>query len=348
MTKNLAVLSPYAYPRLSPRIIIRNVGDGFILRAIERHLGRFPSGLVMSSRAAPTPAQVERLLPTDGVILGGANQLQDNFAPWPGLNAETIRKDKLRFIPMGVGVSGKPGGGIHFTAEALKILEVMHERIEYSSWRCPRTVAYLEDALPHLKGQFLMTCCPVLLDKPLLDGTSFHDRSDTIAVTITDRDDFWERELPMLKSIAQQFPKSRRILSLHQDFAALRGSILHMDRLPFADGVSGTPTRFRRAARELGYEIKVLRSAEQGIAFYRDTVDLHFGSRLHAHLLMMSLNKKSFLISVDERMAGISEFLGFPMCDPNDVLAHLDFDFEIVRRQARIAHTTMQKFISRI
>ena len=39
-----------------------------------------------------------------------------------------------------------------------------------------------------------MTGCPVLYDEPLLNGSRFADQAGTVAVTVTERGDFWNRE----------------------------------------------------------------------------------------------------------------------------------------------------------
>jgi hypothetical protein len=338
-----AAITPHAYRPFDIKVLGKNMGDGFILKAVERFLGPIDPDMRVPARRPPSASSLKRLKSASYVVMAGANQLHDYFSPWPGLSADDIRHGDFRFVPMGVGISGKPGGGLDLTREARERLLAMHERIAFSSWRCQRTVEAIAQALPELRDQLLMTCCPVVLDKPLLDGKDFRKDQGTIAATITDRDDFWERESTMLKRIADVFPKSRKLLVLHQDFSILPAN---MKKTALSDIVYGSPRKIRAFAQTLGFEIKVLRSAEEGLALYRDAVDLHFGSRLHAHLLMMSLAKWSYLTYVDERMSGISEFLGFPLCQPANIDKHLDFDFEIVRRQARKAHVTMQKFVT--
>jgi Polysaccharide pyruvyl transferase len=338
-----AAITPHAYRPFDIKVLGKNIGDGFILKAVERFLGPIAPDMCVPARRPPTAASLQKLKTVSYVVMAGANQLHDHFSPWPGLSADDMRRKTFRFVPMGVGISGKHGGGLDLIPEAKERLLAMHERISFSSWRCPRTVEALVQVLPELRDQLLMTCCPVLLDKPLLDGQDFRKEQGTIAATITDRDDFWDRESTMLKRIADVFPKSRKLLILHQDFSILPASL---KKTSLSDIVNGPPRKIRAFAKSIGFEIKVLRSAEEGVALYRDVVDLHFGSRLHAHLLMMSLAKWSYLTYVDERMSGISEFLGFPLCQPGSIDKHLDFDFEIVRRQARKAHLTMQKFVT--
>ena len=344
MISGFSALTPYLYKPFDPRAYRVNIGDGFILRAIERKIGKVALDLLFPAHVNPPADQYARLKKSRFTVLAGANQLQDNFTPWAGLKADQIRKDNLRFVPFGVGISGKPGGGLDLTEDAKEILRAIHEKIEFSSWRCPRTVAALERHLPELKGRFLMTCCPVALDTPLMEGKAFREGDKTIAVTITDRDDFWDREMPMLHRLAERFPKSRRVLVLHNDYAPPFVTASRIEQLRLPRKLVGNVLGARTLARKLGYEVWMPKSADEALAFYRNTADMHFGSRLHAHLLMLSWNKKSFLVSVDERMAGFSEYLGFPLCDGAKIDSYLDFDFEIVRKQAQKADVVMRKF----
>jgi hypothetical protein len=338
-----AAITPLAYRAFDIRVLGKNIGDGFILRAIERFVGKIGEDLLVPARKPPSARSLQKLLQVSDVLIAGANQLNDHFSPWPGLTAEDIRKLPYRFVPMGVGISGKDGGGLDLDAEAKRRLLAIHERIAFSSWRCQRTVDALAQNVPEIKNQLLMTCCPVVLDKPLLEGTAIQKAQRTIAATVTERDNFWERETSMLSRIAEVFPQSRRVLVLHQDFAVLPAVRIKGGLKPY---ISNPARRLRTFAKKLGYEIRVLRSADEGLALYRHEIDLHFGSRLHAHLLMMSLNKWSFLTYVDERMAGISECLGFPLCDPARIDQDMDFDFEIVRRNAKTHYATMKKFVT--
>ncbi len=338
-----AAISPTIFRIYDVRQLSKNMGDGFILRAIERFVGPIDKKLLVPSRKKPSLHSLRNLNAVSKVLLAGANQLNDHFSPWPGLSADDVRKASYSFVPMGVGISGKEGGGLDLTADAKARLIAMHERIAFSSWRCQRTVDALAKAVPEIKNQLLMTCCPVVLDTSLLDGNNIRKESATIAATVTERDDFWERETSMLDRIAKVYPKSRRILVLHQDFAILPANRKHG---VLSEIINNPARKLRSYAKKLGYEIRVLRSADEGIALYKNDIDLHFGSRLHAHLLMMSLNKWSFLTYVDERMAGIAECLGFPLCNPGRIDDELGFDFEVVRRNAKQHAKTMQKFVT--
>ena len=140
--ETLGVLTPYLFPTGSRKVV--NVGETqIILRAVERRLGSFPQELTFSSRAAPTAEQQQAMAKTAATIIAGANQLDDRLAPWPGLTAGALRRSSLVLVPMGVGLHGEEHRNRHMSDDTRQILGIMHQRARFSSWRCPRTLAYL-------------------------------------------------------------------------------------------------------------------------------------------------------------------------------------------------------------
>lgn len=333
--RETTVLSPYIIPdRLKGRKAV-NVGDGFILRGLERIFGFSDPRRVFSPRVAPAAAALNRLRESDFVLLAGANQLHDEFAVWPGLKAEDIESQPLRFVPVGIGVYGDPARNAAMSDHTKRTLRAIHGKIAFSSWRCPLSVEYLERELPDLAGRFLMTGCPAAFDAPLLEGSAFEDRDDEIAVTITERGDWWDRERTTLEYVARRFPAARRHLVLHQDFQSI------------GDAASRKSARYeavRQVARDLGYEIHVPVSADDALLFYK-RIGMHFGSRVHAHLCMLSQNKRSFVTRVDDRATGLAQAYDFPICDPTEFDRHLGMDFEGVRRAAQAAFINMRRFV---
>jgi hypothetical protein len=339
--RDMAVLTPYLMPdELSGRKAV-NLGDGFILRAIERLVGAIPPERTLTCRSRPSEAALLELEDATGVILAGANQLHATFAPWPGLTAAGLRASRLRLIPFAVGVHGETDNSLPLSEATLELLEAIHERVEYSSWRCPLTVQLLETALPSLAGRFLMTGCPVAFDVPVLEGRRFHDGTASIAVTVTDRQSFWDREVALLDAVSELFPTARRFMVLHQDFASLSPKWLR--------GVPAerTPMALRDYATRRGYDVVVPGSAEAAIEFYRST-DLHIGSRVHAHLHFLSRNKRSFLTAVDDRSRGMALAYGFQLTKPESLALDLARDFEPVRERIRHCYEVTRHFLNSV
>jgi len=344
----LGVLTPYPIPEpLRGRKVV-NIGDGFILRAIERLLGRFAPERTFSPRIALSVEAQAVLTACPAVILAGANQLNDRYTVWPGLTAERIRAAGWRLVPFGIGLHGEPGHTDRLSEPARAVLTALHERIDYSSWRCPHTVAYLRQELPQLAPQLLMTGCPVVYDRPLLEGAPFGREAGRIAVTVTERGDFWDRETALIDFVARQFPRAQRFLVLHQDYApASRLELLRHRWWPQPPEKLNDYQRLRQYAVRRGFKVTSPADADAAIVFYNG-IDMHFGSRLHAHLLCLSRAKRSWLVPVDGRSVGIAEHLGFPLGGPEALEPALDFDFEVVRVRAQSSFEVMQRFLGTI
>lgn len=342
-----AVLSPYLIPPSLVGHKICNLGDGFILRAIERQMGqRFAPQQVFTPREAPAEDAKVQLREARGVILAGANQLNDRYTVWPRLDAATTASAGYRFVPFGIGLHGEPGFNDGMSEATKAMLRYIHEQIRFSSWRCPATVAYLRRQLPQLADRFLMTVCPVVYDRPLLEGERFHEREASVAVTATERGDFWARETAIIDAAARRFPQARKYFVVHQNFSPPRRFELLRHRLmrPSLAAIPDRVERLRAYARHRGFHVVVPESADACIAFY-DGIDVHVGTRLHAHLLFLSRNKRSYLVPVDERSTGIAQALGFPLPLPDTLERNWDFDFEVVRRHAREHYKTMRQFV---
>lgn len=340
-----AVLTPYLMPpELRGRKVV-NLGDGFILRAIERLVGRFAEERYFTPRVPPSPEMVKVLEASSAVILAGANQLNDHFTVWPGLTAERIRASRLRLFPFGIGLHGEPGHTANLSDTTKDILIALHERVEFSSWRCPHTVEYLRRELPQIGPQLLMTGCPVVYDQPLLAGTPFGTAARRIAVTVTERYDFWVRETAVIDFVARHFPRALRYLVLHQNYSPpTRFEHLSHRWLPKPPSELNGYQRLRQYAVRRGFRVICPADADACITFY-DGVDLHIGSRLHAHLLCLSRARRSWLVPVDGRAIGMAEFLRFPLCHPSELEAALDFDFGIVHSKAREGFVVMRRFV---
>ena len=344
-----SLLTPYRVPPRMAAYKIPNLGDGFILRAIERLLAPRRSVGCYSTRIAPGAAALKAMQQAGTVVIAGANQLDDRYRIWPGFDAQQLRAANWRFVPFGLGYNGEPHRNERMSDATRELLEAVHERIEYSSWRCPTTLRYLQGELPHLADRFLMTACPVLLDTPLLESARFHADESHVAVTSTERGDFWDRETRLLQTVARLWPKARRSFVVHQDvqrpswIARLRSS---------AKPASDDPARalaLREFAANLGFDVVVPPGTDEARYFY-ENVDLHVGSRLHAHLLLLSRNRRSWLLPIDGRALGMAEAFSYPLLDAQTIETSLEnalgYDFEPLREQARSAHSTMQRFIA--
>ena len=199
--------------------------------------------------------------------------------------------------------------------------------LPHTSWRCPHTHGYLLQNLPGLAGKALMTGCPVQFQAPLLERAAFTKPANEIVVTVTDHGKFWEREKGIVEFVAREFPKSRKILSLHQDGRAFkhRWKIKHLWNPP------RRAAELHELARGLGYELFYSEEPGDYVQKYR-TVDGTFRQpALHAHLFLLGHAKASYLVRVDDRAAsGFAESSDFPLFDPATFAGWREYDFERV------------------
>ena len=347
MTPSYALLTPYLVPTSQAGLKVTNLGDGLILRAIERLLkpgtpmGRY------SPRATPPPVAQAVMEQAPHVVLAGANQLDDRYSVWPGMSAEQLLRGAWRFVIFGVGLSGDPDRNRRMSEGTRAILEAIHQRTEYSSWRCPATVRYLQAELPHLADRFLMTGCPVLMDQPLLEQPRFCSAERSVAVTATEHGDFWARETTIIDRVARRFPRARRYFVVHQDFCSKSVIARWSDRLRGRPGTTD-PARalaLRKYAASRGYHVLVPDTADVASAIY-DAIDVHVGSRLHAHLLFLSRNKKSWLVPADGGARSMAEAFAFPLVIASRPEPDWNFDFEPLRQQVQRVHGDMQRFLT--
>lgn len=334
-----AILTPFLIP---PSAVAKraNLGDGFILESIRNLIRPDELTVVLSSRQTPSPDEIQAINQCDALILGGANQLNDHFTLWPSMQPEDINRITVPIFPMGIGLDGLKHKNHRPSSQTVRLLRAIHERIPYSSWRCPRTTAYLQRHFPDLKERFLMTGCPVQYQQPIFQPGRYSQPSRCIAVTVTERDKFWTRESLTLRYVARTYPQARHLLVLHQDFRCY-----HI-RWRWRHGLfpPAQPADLHRLAEKLGFEIHVPATVQEAFELYRE-VDGHFGSRLHAHLYLLGRCKASWLTQVDDRCLGFSEHTGFPLCDARDFSAASGYDFESYRERTLATWPTMKRFI---
>ncbi|MGK7892066.1 MAG: polysaccharide pyruvyl transferase family protein [Xenococcus sp. (in: cyanobacteria)] len=343
-----SVLTPYLVPSEINHQKAVNIGDGFILKSILNLLNPYRCQYVFTTRKKLTDENIKNINSTKALILAGANQLNDNFSILPGAEQSFIDKIQVPIIPFGIGIYGVPSNNSQMSLLTQEILKNIHTKIKYSSWRCNLSIDYLQEFLPELNHKILMTGCPVMYHKNILSNKQFQEKSKLIIVTVTERADFWERETETIKFVKERFPNSRKILSLHQDFAAL-GVKQHPKKniLRFWDiepQLDSEIIKLRKYAQQLGFRIFKPKSVEQCWRLY-NKCDLHIGSRVHAHLYFLSQAKKSFLTYVDDRCLGFAQTLNFPICDFTNIEDYLDYNFEIYRQNCQLSFENMKQFL---
>jgi hypothetical protein len=347
---NYSILTPYIVPPEMQARKVVNIGDGFILNSIIKLLSPYKCKYLFTPRKPLSESDIAKINSTKALILAGANQLNDDFTIAPEMNLEHLEKIQVPIVPFGIGIYGVQSRNNAMSEATKKILYAIHQRIKFSSWRCNLTIDYLEQFLPELSDKILMTGCPVMYNQKILDKVPFSENKKKVVITVTERGDFWEREVETLNFVSKHFPSSRKILSLHQDFASLGNQAKPKKIFVFfgtktQQKTTSKPLLLREYAIEQGFKIFLPRSVEDCFRFY-NRCDLHIGSRVHAHLYFLSQSKKSFLTYVDDRCLGFAKTLDFPICDFANLERYCDYDFEIYRQNCLATFVNMQKFVN--
>jgi hypothetical protein len=352
-----SVLTPFIIPDSISHIKRVNIGDGFVLSNTIRLLEPFIPKYIFSTRSPLSSKDIEKINQTKALIIAGTNQLSDDFEVAHAFTSLDIEKINVPIIPFGIGVTGVTSQNQSMSEESKKILRKIHEKINFSSWRCPLTVEYLKENLHDLSKKFVLTGCPVIFDNPLLNKQEFGNETKKIIVTFTDRGRFLDREKATISFVARKYPLSEKILSLHQFYSGnllkSSGDIISIKSLfrtkkLSREYIKSLVALFRliEFSEKLGFTIFCSDSVLDYYQLYQSS-DLHFGSRLHAHLYFLSQNKKSYLAYVDERCTGFSQMLRFPIIhDPSQFQYQSDFNFESYRNQAKLVYSDMINFVN--
>ena len=340
-----SVLTPALVPDAALEWKKPNVGDQLILDAIEEALGNtYTPEVRLSSWQELRTEDIDRINTTRALILAGANPLHDEYRIAPNLSIELLRRIRVPIIPMGVGLYGDPKRQVKMSTATQDILREVHARIEYSSWRCPRTVEYLRRNLPDLSDKFLMTGCPVVqAGRASRSPSPVDPNSGSIAVTVTERGPgWWAREMRILDTAQRAFPDRRLVLVLHQRFKPSKSNRLLRRLMPAR---YGGPDDFHALAQRRGMQVVCPESTAEMRECYRES-SVHIGSRLHAHLYFLSQNRSSFLFAVDGRAEGFAESLGFPLLNGSEGALESQCNFLAVQRNiAELWRDPMSRFL---
>jgi hypothetical protein len=340
-----SMLTPFLVPpALRPAKAV-NIGDGFIAHSIADLLRPHVCRVTLTTREPLSDEAIEQINSTRLLVLAGANQLTDHFTITPNMDLDGMRRIRVPIVPVGIGIHGVAAYNRSMSRETRAMLLAIHERIRFSSWRCPQTVEYLRRHCPAIADKALMTCCPVAYREPLLSGAPFSDETRRVVVTVTERGDFWERERRTIDFVARKFRRAEKVLSLHQVFPSSRPERGWRAAWNTWRGHSGTPHDLHRYAERRGFTVYRPENVDKCWKFY-ESCDLHLGSRLHSHLFFLSKAKRSYLSYVDERCVGISQALDFPLCEPTAWERSLAYDFEQCRAGARRCQKTMDHFVT--
>ena len=241
------------------------------------------------------------------LILMGGPALVENMVPQVYALTNNLNDIKVPIIMMGVGWKSQSGDwedtyNYPLNERTLSLLERIEISGYYSSVRDYHTLSALR-----FNGfnNFLMTGCPAYYNKDFIN-TEF--RSEDINLVAFSLGVSFMRSPSMEKLMKENIlvckekfkEKSFKVVFHHSlerdkfkaDYRYRSRHVIQHNK--FADWLDENDIRY----------VDISGSAENLINYY-NTVDLHIGYRVHAHIFMNSINKKSILISEDGRAKGV-------------------------------------------
>jgi len=292
-----------------------NAGDFLIKhRALKLFHAHCPSREIVDFNAWE-PFDKERLKivnSANSVILLGGPSLQRNMRPSIYRMTENIKDISVPILTMGIGWKSLTGGwddtyNYKLGRDSLILLDRINQSGFQSSVRDYHTLNALQ--FKKLKN-FMMTGCPAYYDIGYIGkapsmpqikkvafslGVSFIDSPSMEQVMkdciLTCKDYYGETEF----QVVFHHSLDRAVfLSTHN------ATCKHLERHnEFANWLSSQKIEF----------VDISGSARKMISYY-ESVDLHIGFRVHAHIFMNSVSKPSILISEDGRGTATKDVIG--------------------------------------
>tara|TARA_B100001758_G_scaffold247953_1_gene269032 strand:+ start:17182 stop:18327 length:1146 start_codon:yes stop_codon:yes gene_type:complete len=245
------------------------------------------------------------------LILMGGPALVENMVPKVYALTNNLNDIKVPIIMMGIGWKSQSGDwkdtyNYHLSKMTLSLLDRIESSGYYSSVRDYHTLSALR-----FNGfnNFLMTGCPAYYDEDFINTDFITEDINTVAFSLG---------VSFMRSPSMQELMKKNILACNEKFKDKSFTVIFHHALE--------RDKFQADFRSLSRHIKqhnkfadwleendikyvdISGSAENLINYY-NTVDLHIGYRVHAHIFMNSINKKSILISEDGRAKGVGSVI---------------------------------------
>ena len=265
-----------------------------------------------------TDDQLEMINSSKAVILLGGPSLRKNM--YPGIYP--IRKNlddiKVPIIPMGIGWKSKRGEWSDtytypLSEKTMELLSKINNTGYLSSVRDYHTLNVLNS---YGYKNVLMTGCPGYYDlnyinKPITENTDIKKIAFSLGVSFINSMAMEKQMKAQLISLRKYFVDSKLTVVFHHSLnrdvfnKAYTKNSTHSDRHNnFASWLE---------SEKINY-VDISGSAENLINFY-SSVNLHIGYRVHAHIFMNSISKKSVLLSEDGRGKAVEKVLGLSVYD---------------------------------
>lgn len=248
----------------------------------------------------PLDDKLDLINNSKGVVIMGGPAISEHIYPHGFPLVKNLDQIKVPVHLLGVGSYIFPLSRIstyQFSEESLSFFK----KCKSISTRDVVTKEVLERN--GIKGA-VVTGCPAMFDLPFLSGEkNYPNELKTILFSTPQRRDLQKQSLTTAILLQERFPKAKITICFNRGFSKNKYA-----KSRETDYLSDSNDAFKAHGFEtidLSKDIEKMKDIEK--------YDIHVGYRLHSHILFLSQNKVSYLISEDSRGYGNCDFLGMPI-----------------------------------
>ena len=256
------------------------------------------------------------------LILMGGPALIENMVPKVYALTNNLEDIKVPIIMMGIGWKSQKGNwedtySYPLNNKTISLLKKINNSGYQSSVRDYHTLNAIR-----FNGfnNFLMTGCPAYYDKDYINKELQFKEINKVAFSLG---------VSFVESSSMEKLMKENILACKNKFKDKEFEVIFhhsLDRRKFKDVYQSSSNHVNKHNNFVEWLeknnvkfIDISGSAENLINYYNN-IDLHIGYRVHAHIFMNSITKKSILISEDGRAKGVKGAIGGIVLD-----GYLDF-----------------------
>ena len=251
------------------------------------------------------------------LILMGGPALVEKMVPKVYALTHNLEDIKVPIIMMGIGWKSKKGNwedtySYPLNKKTLCLLTKINNSGYLSSVRDYHTLNAIR-----FNGfnKFLMTGCPAYYDKDFINKKLHFKEINKVAFSLG---------VAFLESHSMQSLMKENILACKAKFLNKEFEVVFhhsLDREKFRLDYKSSPrhvikhNKFAEWLESEGIRYVDISGSAENLINYYSNVDLHIGFRVHAHIFMNSISRKSILVSEDGRAKGVKGVIGGVVLD---------------------------------
>lgn len=247
------------------------------------------------------------------LILTGGPSVQSKMYGGIYKLSSPLHEIEVPILTMGVGWKGSGGSrkdvlNYKVSNQTHELLSAINDSGFFSSVRDYHTLSFLS-ACGY--KNFLMTGCPahyqpVFFDRPFLAGSPIRCVAFSLGVSFVNS--------PSQERLLKKNIKRLKHFFVGSDFRVIFHHSLDPNLYLNSPGAKQDflfkNIQFSEWLRSEGIEFLDISGSAQSLISYYSNVDLHIGYRLHAHIFMQSINRKSILVAEDGRALAVQKVSG--------------------------------------